>query len=94
MQAICEMQDEKFEPLVVVKWYAFLMRSESPTPLGQTNEIALKALCMDKDPLDSLKRVTTTVAKFNSKSQSNGALVRAAPMALLCHNIWIGESFR
>jgi ADP-ribosylglycohydrolase len=69
------------------------MRSE-PYGLGQSNTAALKALAEEFDPADLVKHININVTKFNSKSQSNGALMRCMPLAIYCHSLHDYEEFR
>jgi predicted HicB family RNase H-like nuclease len=80
------MHNEKFEPVVLAKWYDFMARSNSPISIHQGNMAALKVISdwKGQEVRDLIKQVSTKVNKFNAKNQSNGAIIRAPFMGVIC----------
>lgn len=89
LQALLEMEEGKFEPLILAKWYDFMNKSESPIKMHQGNQAALKIIAdwEGKEIKDLLKIVKERINQFNAKNQSNGALIRAPVMAVFCSRV-------
>jgi len=67
-----------------VKWY-----KSSPFDIGRTTINAVDRLhdvFKKKDKESSLKKTIDEIAQVNSRSQSNGCLMRATPLSVYCYN--------
>ena len=92
LQALCEMEPGKIQPIFFAKWYQFWYQSR-PFDMGITTQKGLAILDHGMPKEQIVAMAYKNVLGVNFQSQSNGSLMRCTPMAVFCHKLEAKDMF-